>query len=338
METIRWNVTDPDHNKAVKEAASYIRNGHVVAFPTETVYGLGADATNETAVSKIFKAKGRPQDNPLIVHVATKEQLENLVTSIPAKVSILIDHFSPGALTYILPSHGKCALNVTAGLSTVAVRIPDHPVALRLLKEADVPIAAPSANLSGKPSPTRAEHVWHDLNGKIAGILDGGPTGIGLESTVIDCTDDIPVILRPGGVTTEQLESVIGSVKLDPALINKVEKPKSPGMKYKHYAPEIPLWIVEGDAAKIQPLIENEQKKGKRVGVLAHSELKEQLHADHIIDLGNSPKKIANNLYTALRSYHKGNADLIICEALPEYGIGQAIMNRLKKAASKFIR
>ena len=338
MKTIIWKVTDHSHDHAIKDAASYIKNGHVVAFPTETVYGLGADATNETAISKIFKAKGRPQDNPLIVHVATKAQLENLVTKLPSKVSILIDQFSPGALTYILPSNGKCAVNVTAGLATVAVRIPDHPVALRLLKEADVPIAAPSANLSGKPSPTTAEHVWHDLNGKIAGIIDSGPTGIGLESTVIDCTGDIPVILRPGGITVDQLRATVGDVTLDPALINKVEKPKSPGMKYKHYAPEVPLWIVDGDVAKIQHWINYEKNNGKRVGVLVHSNLVEHLHADHIIDLGNTSEEIASGLYTALRTFQKGSVDLIICEAFPEHGIGQAIMNRLKKAASKYIR
>lgn len=208
METIRWNLKNDYlyNQKAINGAAALLKSGSAVAFPTETVYGLGADATNEAAVSKIFQAKGRPEDNPLIAHVATKSQLTRLVDSYPPFVDKLIDEFVPGPLTFVLPSNGTCVKNVTAGLSTIAVRIPDHPVAQELLKVSDIPIAAPSANISGKPSPTTGNHVWADLHGKIAGILDGGPTGVGVESTVIDCTDEIPIILRPGGITKEQLE------------------------------------------------------------------------------------------------------------------------------------
>src|SRR5690625_4129839 len=210
MQTKRWNVTEDD--AGIAEAASFIQQGLTVAFPTETVYGLGADATNEQAVAKIFQAKRRPVDNPLIVHVATVNQLLRLVSYLPAYVEQLIDKLTPGPLTFVLPSNGTCAPNVTAGLSTVAVRIPSHPVAQRLLLSARLPIAAPSANISGKPSPTTADHVWEDLAGHIAGLLDGGKTGFGLESTVLDCTKEIPVILRPGSITKEQIEAIIGPI------------------------------------------------------------------------------------------------------------------------------
>jgi len=337
METKLWNINNNTlHNeKAIAEAAQFLLNGETIAFPTETVYGLGADATNEAAVSKIFTAKGRPQDNPLIAHVATKEQLAGLVKSMPAYVDTLIDRFTPGPLTFILPHNGRCAENVTAGLSTIALRIPDHPAAQQLLKTCDVPLAAPSANASGKPSPTAADHVWADLNGKIAGILDGGSTGVGLESTVLDCTGEIPVILRPGGVTKEQLKKITGKVLLDPGLNNNEEKPKSPGMKYKHYAPEVELWLVDGTPNQIQELINKEQNKSKKVGVMARTPVVNQLHADQIYDLGTQPEEIAASLYEALRTFKQGDVDLIACETFPEKGIGQATMNRLKKAATR---
>jgi L-threonylcarbamoyladenylate synthase len=336
METKYWNINkNISAEKAITDAAELLLNGETVAFPTETVYGLGADATNKDAVNQIFTAKGRPQDNPLIAHVATKEQLTELVESMPVYVNTLIGEFTPGPLTFILPHNGRCARNVTAGLSTIAIRIPDHPVARQLLKTCDVPLAAPSANASGKPSPTSADHVWTDLNGKIAGIMDGGPTGVGLESTVLDCTGDIPIILRPGGVTKEQLEKAIGKVLIDPGLNNENEKPIAPGMKYRHYAPEVDLWLIEGTQYHIQKMIENEQNKSKKVGVMARTKMVNQLHADQIFDLGTEPEEIAANLYDALRTFKEGDVDLILCEALPEKGIGQAIMNRLKKAATR---
>ncbi|WP_188456889.1 L-threonylcarbamoyladenylate synthase [Virgibacillus oceani] len=335
--TKRWNINDNINGKqAINEAAELLKSGSTVAFPTETVYGLGADATNETAVAGIFAAKGRPADNPLIAHVATKEQLKKLVSILPPVAEKLIDQFSPGPLTYVLPSNGVCATNVTAGLSTIGVRMPSHPVAQELLQQCDLPIAAPSANTSGKPSPTTAGHVWSDLEGKIAGVLDGGPTGVGVESTVIDCTQEIPIILRPGGVTREQLEEVIGSVMVDPALANTGDKPKAPGMKYKHYAPEVPLWLVEGS---LQNVVDEQRGKVQRIGVMASTETAASIRADKVISLGSkqSLNEIAANLYDALRTFKEGDIDLILCETFPEQGIGQAIMNRLKKAASVYV-
>lgn len=332
MQTKRWNVQT--NKMAISEAAALLEDGQTVAFPTETVYGLGADATNNTAVSKIFEAKGRPEDNPLIAHVATKEQLNSLVSSLSPIAEKLIDAFTPGPVTFVLPSNGTCAENVTAGLSTIGVRIPDHPVANKLLKECGIPIAAPSANVSGKPSPTTADHVWEDLNGKIAGLVDGGPTGVGVESTVIDCTQELPIILRPGGITKEQLEQVVGKVMLDPALANASEKPKAPGMKYRHYAPEVPMWLVAGSPDRMQEVINRERAQQNRVGVMASTATARKLEADQIIPLGFELKEIAANLYDALREFKDGNIDLILCETFPETNIGEAIMNRLKKASS----
>lgn len=339
METKRWNVTinESMDKDAIEEAAALLRSGETVAFPTETVYGLGADATNENAVAKIFTAKGRPQDNPLIAHVATKEQLKRLVDNIPPYAEKLMDLFSPGPITYILPTNGTCAENVTAGLSTVGVRIPDHPVARELLKTCDIPIAAPSANVSGKPSPTLADHVWEDLQGKISGLLDGGATGVGVESTVLDCTQVIPIILRPGGVTKEQLEEVVGTVIVDPSLANKNEKPKAPGMKYRHYSPEVPMWLVKGSVEKIQQLINDEREKGKKIGVLASSQTSAKLEVEDSYPLGDNIHEIATHLYDGLRKYKQGDVDLIICEAFSDSGIGQAVMNRLQKAATEYI-
>ncbi|MFD2044414.1 L-threonylcarbamoyladenylate synthase [Ornithinibacillus salinisoli] len=338
-ETIRWNVTNNKINNTelIEEAAQLLRAGSTVAFPTETVYGLGADATNEAAVAKIFQAKGRPQDNPLIAHVATKKQLMQLVEQIPGYVDKLLDQFTPGPITFVLPSNGTCAENVTAGLSTVGVRIPDHPVAQQLLIMCDIPIAAPSANLSGKPSPTTASHVWDDLNGKIAGLVDGGSTGVGVESTVVDCTQEIPIILRPGGVTKEQLEQVVGHVMVDPALVNEQEKPKAPGMKYTHYAPEVPLWVIAGSVDKLKNIMTREISTGKRIGLLVSTNTAKQLEFEQTISLGNTLQEIAANLYDGLRKYKQSDVDLIICEAFPEVGIGQAVMNRLRKAATRYM-
>lgn len=337
METKRWNVLE--NNYGIQEAAALLKSGQAVAFPTETVYGLGADATSEAAVAKIFQAKGRPADNPLIAHVATKTQLEKLVRAVPPLVDKLMDAFSPGPLTYILPSNGVCATHVTAGLSTIGVRLPGHPVAQALLKACDIPIAAPSANISGKPSPTTADHVWQDLNGKIAGVLDGGPTGVGVESTVIDCTGEIPIVLRPGGISAEQLEQVVGHVMVDPALLNAEGRPKAPGMKYRHYAPEVPLWLIEGSTAGLTAVMDAERENFNRIGVMASKETAQHLEADQVISLGSkeSLQEIAANLYDALRTFKEGDIDLVLCETFPEKGIGQAIMNRLKKAASVYV-
>ncbi|WP_164670289.1 L-threonylcarbamoyladenylate synthase [Virgibacillus doumboii] len=339
MQTNRWDLqTEQPNKQVIEEAAHLLKSGQTVAFPTETVYGLGADATSATAVSGVFQAKGRPEDNPLIAHVATKEQLSRLVTELPAIAEKLIDEFTPGPLTLVLPSNGACAKNVTAGLSTIGVRIPSHPIAQQLLKTCDIPIAAPSANISGKPSPTTADHVWSDLNGKIAGLIDGGPTGVGVESTVIDCTQQIPVILRPGGVTKEQLEQVAGTVMTDPALANKSGQPKAPGMKYTHYAPEVPMWLVAGSAEDIQVVIDTERIQQKRVGVMASTETAGKLQANRVIPLGTSLEEVAAGLYDALREFKNGDVDLILCETFPSTNIGQAIMNRLEKAATAYIK
>lgn len=339
METKRWNLKNDGlyNQQVIGEAAALLKSGETVAFPTETVYGLGADATSEAAIGKVFQAKGRPQDNPLIAHVATKEQLVQLVDNIPVYAEKLMEQFSPGPITFVLPSNGTCAKNVTAGLSTIAVRIPDHPVAQQLLKQCDIPIAAPSANVSGRPSPTTADHVWSDLQGKIAGLLDGGPTGVGVESTVIDCTQDIPTILRPGGITREQLEDAVGEIRFNAAPSDTKDRPKSPGMKYRHYSPEVPLWLVEGTAEEMQSIIDIERDKGNRIGVLASFQTMEKIDADDLFPLGSNMNEITANLYNGLRTYKKGNVDIILCEAFPDVGIGQAVMNRLRKAATVYI-
>lgn len=336
METKRWNIQRGTtiNKQFISEAAALLKAGETVAFPTETVYGLGADATNNSAVAKIFEAKGRPQDNPLIAHVANVEQLQQLVDNLPEYVDDLIAAFSPGPLTYVLESNGACAENVTAGLSTIGVRIPDHPVALELLQACNFPVAAPSANLSGKPSPTTADHVDEDLNGKISGIVDGGPTGVGVESTVISCREHDVVILRPGGITKEQIEQIVPVAE---PVNETVDKPASPGMKYKHYSPDVPLWLVDGDAEKIQNVIAEETEKGKKVALLARDAILELVEADLKLSLGSSLEDVANKLYDNLRKVKRTDVDIIVSEVFPESGIGQAIMNRLKKAKTDYI-
>ncbi|MCT2538298.1 L-threonylcarbamoyladenylate synthase [Aquibacillus koreensis] len=340
-ETMYWKINEhlQKSEHAMKEAAMLLNKQEVVAFPTETVYGLGANALSEEAVSKIFEAKGRPSDNPLIVHVADESEIENYVTEIPTVAKKLIRAFMPGPLTVILHSNGKIARNVTAGLDTVGVRIPDHPVALELLRTANLPLAAPSANVSGKPSPTKAEHVRHDLDGKVAGILDGGTTGVGLESTVIDCTAKIPIVLRPGGITIEQLQQVVGDVMVDPALIQAKDQPKAPGMKYNHYEPDAPLWLIQGDIDFFKEQINLVKEQGKKVGVMASKELVQLVEADLIKPCGSREdlKEVAVHLYDTLRAFKKADVDVILCEAFPTTGVGQAIMNRLEKAASRKI-
>ncbi|TCS78035.1 L-threonylcarbamoyladenylate synthase [Tepidibacillus fermentans] len=329
-----------EYNPTVMEIGDRLRKGEVIAFPTETVYGLGANALDSNAVRKIFEAKGRPSDNPLIVHIASFEQLNELVTHIDEKSKQLMARFWPGPLTIIFPSKGKISELVTS-LPTVAIRMPDHPIALAIIRAAQVPIAAPSANRSGKPSPTKAEHVWSDLHGRIDGIVDGGNTGYGVESTVIDVSGDEPVILRPGGVTIEQLEEVIGEVEIDPALVHKGEKPKAPGMKYTHYAPDAEMWLVQGEEEKviqeINRIVKEKSLEGRRVGVLTTKDHQDRISetAYKVLAYGNKDDltPFAANVYDALRQFDKDKIDFILAEAFPETGIGLAIMNRLKKAA-----
>ncbi|PGP47067.1 threonylcarbamoyl-AMP synthase [Bacillus thuringiensis] len=343
MHTNMWVVDNVVERKKyypqLQEAAKLLRENEAVAFPTETVYGLGANAMDDEAIAKIFEAKGRPSDNPLIVHIGTKSQLDGIVKEIPPVAEKLMAHFWPGPLTIILPRKEGISERVTAGLNTVGVRMPDHPVALALIEEANVPVAAPSANRSGRPSPTLASHVYEDLNGKIAGIVDGGATGVGVESTVIDCTSTVPTILRPGGITKEQLEAVIGTVSLDPALKDEKEKPKSPGMKYTHYAPKAPLSIVEGSREFIQRLVDEKKEEGFKVGVLTTEEYQHVYNADVILSCGvrSDLASVATKLYDVLRTFDASEVDVIFSESFPNEGIGNAIMNRLTKAAGHHI-
>lgn len=342
METKYWkvdnHVDDLTSYPQIRQSAQLLIENEVVAFPTETVYGLGANATSDEAVNKIFKAKGRPTDNPLIVHIASLEQLDRMVMDIPKKAERLMDAFWPGPLTLIFKRKpGQLSQLVTAGLNTVAVRMPDHPVALALIEQSGLPIAAPSANTSGKPSPTTAEHVKDDLLGRIAAIVDGGATGVGVESTVLDCTVDTPVILRPGGVTREEIEAVIGEIKVDAAMKDKKAAPKSPGMKYTHYAPKATFILVDGDPSFLQGLIDEKKSQGLNVGVFAVKEHEAWLRADHIIAPASSKdlNGVAAGLYDTLRKFDELGVDMIFGEVFPETGIGEAIMNRLLKAAGQ---
>lgn len=341
MKTNYWsvdkNVDKKESYSQIEQAADLLKRNEVVAFPTETVYGLGGNAKEDAAITKIFAAKGRPSDNPLIIHIAKLEQLDGLVEKVPTTARKLMEAFWPGPLTVIFEKKkGALSEVATAGLSTVGIRMPNHPVALQLIEQSGLPIAAPSANRSGKPSPTKAIHVKEDLDSRIAGIVDGGPTGVGVESTVVDCTGDKVVILRPGGITKEQLESVVGEVKIDQALINKEIKPKSPGMKYTHYAPNAPLFLVEGTKEKIQLLIAEEKQKGHTVGVLTTEENKAFYQADYVYACGQRTdlSTVATDLYDGLRSFDHHQVDIIFGEMFPTEGVGQAIMNRLMKAAS----
>lgn len=340
MNTIVWKVDkyvdNLERNPQVVDAARFLRENEVVAIPTETVYGLGGNAESDTAVEKIYKAKGRPGDNPLIIHIAEKEQLNRFVAEISAKAQILMDKFWPGPLTIIFKlKEGILSEKATAGLATVGVRMPAHPVALALLKTCGLPIAAPSANSSGKPSPTKADHVIDDLNGKIAGVLDGGSTGVGVESTVLDCTEEIPVILRPGGVTKEQLEDVIGKVVIDRALVDESAKPKAPGMKYRHYAPNAEMYLVSGSRGFLQQLVDEKRREGLQVGVLTTKEYQHDYKADVVLACGERAdlESVAAALYDTLRRFNQLNVDVIFSEMFPGSGVGEAIMNRLQKAA-----
>lgn len=334
VNTMYWSVDKNVNKRELEEAAYLLRQNEVVAFPTETVYGLGANALSNDACAKIFAAKGRPADNPLIVHISEKEQLQPLVSEVPELAQKLIDAFWPGPLTLILPKGQAVCDRVTAGLSTVAVRMPDHPIAQALIAQAGLPIAAPSANRSGKPSPTTAEHVKRDLAGRIAGIVDGGETGIGVESTVVDCSGDAVTILRPGGLTKAEIEKVVGKTA-DYVKPDANGTPKSPGMKYRHYAPNAKLSLVDGSPFYLQSLVDKEQQRGTKVGVLTTDEHKHEYRADAVLSCGKRSdlRTVAHRLYRALRAFDEQDVEVIYGEVFPEEGIGEAIMNRLKKSA-----
>ena len=256
------------------EAAALLKAGEVVAFPTETVYGLGADATNGAAVKKVYEAKNRPADNPLIIHVTSLAEVRPFVTSISAQAEILVEHFWPGPLTLIFDlKEGVLPAELTGGLKTGSFRMPNNTLTLELIRTAGCPLVGPSANTSGKPSPTTAAHVYHDLKGRIAGIVDDGPTSVGLESTVLDLTSEVPTILRPGAVTQAQLSAVIGPVALDGHFINAQEQPKSPGMKYKHYAPEKPIQMIDWEKNNWHEALEWAASQGLKVALLASEEI-----------------------------------------------------------------
>lgn len=325
----------------LSEAAETLRAGGLVAFPTETVYGLGANATDSAAVANIFSAKGRPADNPLIVHVPDREGVLQVATSVPPEAERLMERFWPGPLTLVLPKRPDIPDNVSCGLPTVGVRMPDHPIALALIRAAGVPVAAPSANLSGRPSPTAAEHVLEDLAGRIALVLDGGETGVGLESTVLDLTVDPPVLLRPGGVTVEQITAVIGPIIVDSALhgADADETPRSPGMKYAHYAPRASMILVDGPVlqmqAKIRDLAYEFAEEGQRVGIMCSAESRGAYQAQVVLEYGSRENLpgMASDLFSTLRAFDRHEVNVILAEGVPVVGIGLAIMNRLRRAA-----
>jgi L-threonylcarbamoyladenylate synthase len=326
----------------IRLAADKLKKGGLVAFPTETVYGLGANALDPDAVQKIFGAKGRPSDNPLIVHIASVDWLENIVSDISQEAKILIERFWPGPLTLIMPKRNNIPMTVTAGLDTVAVRFPSHPVAKALIFEAGLPIAAPSANTSGRPSPTNAQHVIEDLNGRVDIIIDAGSADVGLESTVIDVTGAVPMVLRPGGITLEEIREILPLARYDSALLNnKVEtiKPKSPGMKYRHYSPKAELIIVQGNmeevCERINLLVKDYMQKGIKIGVLATDQTICRYKNGLVLSMGNRdmPETIAQNLFRALREFDDSDIGLILAENVDENGIGFAVMNRMMKAS-----
>lgn len=325
----------------MEEAGDIIKDGGLVVFPTETVYGLGANAMNEQAVEKIFMAKGRPQDNPLIVHVADFN-IEKYVMEIPDIAKRIMNKFWPGPITVILNKSSFIPDVTSAGLNSVGIRMPSNKIARELIRCSGVPIAAPSANISGRPSPTDVERCIEDLNEKVDMILGGDKSEVGVESTVIDCTVTPPCILRPGGITLEMLRELDEKIYIDPAIMSKPKKdfkPKAPGMKYRHYAPKAPLKIVSGDIEKtiekIDEMMQNYIDEGKKVGIMATDETKNRYTKGTVISLGsrNDMKSIGKNLFEVLRKFDDENVDIILSEAFPEKGLGVAVMNRLNKSA-----
>ena len=335
--------TDNIDSKKLEEPAKIIREGGVVAFPTETVYGLGANALIESAVDNIFKAKGRPNDNPLIVHISDVSQVDSLVSEIPDKARVLMDTFWPGPLTIIMKKSDIVPYNVTAGLETVGIRFPQNPVAMEFLKLAGVPVAAPSANTSGRPSPTSFKHVMEDLYGKIDAVIDGGHSKFGLESTIIDMSGDVPTVLRPGSVTLEMLRDAIGEVEVDPAIMEKPGEDlvaKAPGMKYKHYSPNVEVVVVKGKdeyvSMYINRCIEENHKNGGKVGVMVYRQiLPDIMGADVLRDLGDIHHRsgAAHSLFAILRMFETAGVSVVYAQDSGEGGIGLAISNRLNKAA-----
>ena len=343
MKTKLYEIDVNNINEAkMQEAGDLIAAGELVAFPTETVYGLGGDALHPDAAKKIYAAKGRPSDNPLIVHIAEVTDLDRVAKVVPEQAKKLADAFWPGPLTMVVWKNENVPYATTGGLDTVAVRMPNHPVALDLIRRSGKLIAAPSANTSGRPSPTEGSHVMEDLDGRIAMVLDSGLVGIGIESTIIDLTEEVPMVLRPGYITPEMLSEVLGEeVIIDPGIIaaDDTTKPKAPGMKYKHYAPKADMVIVDGEkenvVEEIAKYIEGAKEKGLKAAVIATEETKALYQAEVVLSIGTREEEdsIARHMYKILRDCDKLDVDVIYSESFKTPRIGQAIMNRLLKAA-----
>ena len=341
MQTIIRKVDENCIDQEImKEAGALLKSGALVAFPTETVYGLGANALDEKASAQIYAAKGRPSDNPLIIHIADMEKLAYITAEIPTAAIKLAEKFWPGPLTMVLKKSDVVPLGTTGGLNTVAVRMPSHPIALEMIRAGGGYIAAPSANTSGRPSPTLASHVADDMDGIIPMILDGGAVGIGIESTIVDLTEEIPTILRPGFITKEMLEEVVGEVQIDKGLeADAKTPPKAPGMKYRHYAPKAELLIVEGaeDAVikKINALVKEKEAQGIVAGVIGTEETVSKYQAGIVKSMGTRTDEISisSHLYGILREFDESDAEVIYSESFEEGAMGSAIMNRLLKAA-----
>lgn len=326
----------PAAQQALEQAALLLQQGQVVAFPTETVYGLGANALNPQAVRAIFEAKGRPSDNPLIVHVADRTQLQGLC-QINETAEKLMDAYWPGPLTILMKKTELVPDVTTAGLKTVAVRCPNHPVALQLIRESGLPIAAPSANRSGRPSPTTAAHVWEDMQGRIPLILDGGDCRVGVESTVLDATGDVPCILRPGAVTPHMIEAVCGACTLAPSLMRPLmegEEALSPGMKHRHYAPKAKMTVYVGPDEPVLDAICRRYDDAENAWILAHEHCIAALHGRRVLSLGDDPDDGARLLFQRLRELDALNASLILAQGWQEEDVGLAVMNRMARAAA----
>ena len=337
------NTTEDE--KELTKAGKIIKEGGLVAFPTETVYGLGGDALNPASSKKIYQAKGRPSDNPLIVHICRLDDIYPIVAEFPENARKLAETFWPGPLTMILPKSDRVPSTTTGGLNTVAVRMPMDPIAMSFIECSGGYIAAPSANTSGKPSPTKAQYVEEDMDGKIDMIIDGGDVDIGLESTIVDLTEEVPVFLRPGYITLHMLRECLGEVRIDPTLFTGdcKEPPKAPGMKYKHYAPKGDLLIVSGFEAdvvnRINGFLDEAEKAGKKAGVIATDETSSKYHRGIIKSVGSRKDEvaIAHNLYRLLREFDDEDVELIYSESFDSPDMGQAIMNRLLKAAGHHV-
>lgn len=342
IEKINKNQID---EQIVEKAGQILKDGGLVAFPTETVYGLGANALDEEAAKKTYEAKGRPSDNPLIVHIEDVKVLDAIVQNVPEKAKRLINKFWPGPLTLIFNKSEIVPLGTTGGLSTVAVRMPEDKIAQAVIRAGGGYISAPSANASGRPSPTSAKHVWDDLNGKVDMILDGGSVDIGVESSILDMTVEPPMILRPGAVTKEMLEEVIGEVAVDKAILNadSSQAPKAPGMKYRHYAPKAQMMIVEGKTPEVVKAIKQiayeQVRLGYKVGIIATNETVDSYTTGIVKNIGSRSNEntIAKNLYKVLREFDEEDVNYIYSEAFDIDGIGNAVMNRLEKAAGHHV-